>query len=82
MNPSYNKKKAKTDGSIITGKGPKARALDLKFDPTNDSVIIAACVKEVSFITIDEGSRTLKVVKATGWNKNPPQAITSIAFID
>jgi len=79
MNPNYNRAKAKTDGSIILGKGPKAEVLDLKFDPSGTS-LIAACVKEVDFITFEGG--IVKCVKGTGWGKNPPQAVTCIGFMD
>ena len=79
LNPSYNQKKAKTDGAIIIGKGPKAGVLDAKFDPT-DQVLILACVKEVNFVSFDGG--IVKCVKGTGWGKNPLQAILCIGFID
>lgn len=79
LNPSYDKRKSKTDGSIIVGKGPKAGVLDARFDP-NDQLLILSCVKEINFVSFDGG--LIKCVKGTGWGKNPLQAVLCIGFID
>lgn len=78
--PGYNRSKARSDGSIIVGTGPKAEILQLKFDPS-DQMLVAACNKEVDFISFDGGA--IKCSKGTGWGKNiTPQAVLCIGFID
>ena len=77
--PKYDKRKAKTDGTIIIGKGPKAGVLDAQFDPSG-KILILACVKEINFVTI-EGS-AIKCTKGSGWGKNPLQAVLCIGFLE
>ena len=78
LNVSYNKVKAKTDGSIIIGKSTRAGVFDAKFDP-NEQMLILACLKEINFISFD--GNVIKCVRGTGWTKNS-QAILCIGFID
>lgn len=42
--------------------------MHLCFDNTN-KIVVAACVKEINFITFAGG--TVKLVKGGGWGKNP-----------
>jgi microtubule-associated protein-like 6 len=73
-------RKSPQDGLIATGKSTKSAILDLKWDPT-DTIVIAACVKEVCFISA-EGS-SVKVIKGSGWGKNsPPETVMCIGFIE
>lgn len=79
LNPGYDIRKAKVDGAITIGKGPKANVLDAKFDPTNTTLIIS-CLKEVNFVSFEGG--VVKCVKGSGWGNIPPQAVLCIGFID
>ena len=71
-------KKSQNDGIIALGKTTRSEVLDMKFDPT-DRTIILACLKEVNFISMEGG-----VIKSTRgiWENNPLQAVMCIGFLE
>jgi hypothetical protein len=60
--------KSKSSGLIATGRSTRADILSLRFHPT-EKMIIAACMKEVQFITF--GANTVKCEKGV-WGKQSP----------
>jgi hypothetical protein len=64
---------------IATGKGTRANILSLGFNSADD-MIVATCIKEVCFITFNNG--VIKCSKGSGWGKNPIEAVLCQASID
>ena len=71
-------KSSENSGLLVSGKTTHSEIFDLKFEPA-DKGLIAGCLKEVLFLTFDNG--VLKVVKGQ-WENYPLQAVLSISFIE
>lgn len=69
----------KLDCLSYSGKGPKEPILDMKFD-NSDNVLVIGCVKAIYFATLDNSK--IKLKKGHGWGKIPMQSIMCIAFQD
>ncbi|KAL4483877.1 hypothetical protein ABPG72_006252 [Tetrahymena utriculariae] len=69
---------SKTSGLVSSGRCTRAEILHLKFHPT-EKLIIAACMKEVQFITY--GGKEVKCQKGV-WGKQSPQAVMAVTFVN
>lgn len=72
-------KKNIDEGLISTGKLTRAPIFDMRFDPSDKSIIVG-CLKEILFISFDGG--ILRKTKGI-WDKNNiPQSVLCIGIIE
>ena len=67
-----------SNGLIASGKTGRFEIFDLKFDPTDKS-LVAGCLKEILFMNFEGG--VLKVIKGV-WENYQQQAVLCISFIE
>ena len=63
---------------VAHGKSTRAKILSINFNPQS-SMIVATCVKEVSFMTFANG--VIKSQKGTGWGSKGPESVLCQAFV-
>ena len=65
-------------GLVATGKMTKREVFDIKFQPGDESIMVA-CMKELNIVTWCKGAI---ISQRCIWLDNKPQAVLTIAFID
>ena len=66
------KKPGKPVAPIAHGKSTRAKILSLSFNPAGN-MAIATCVKEVSFLSFNNG--VIKAQKGTGWGNKGAESV-------
>jgi microtubule-associated protein-like 6 len=76
LNPN---KKNSDEGLIATGKLTRVPVFDVRFEP-QDKFIVVAALKEILFITLENG--VLRKVKGIWEKSNLPQSVLTIGFVE
>ena len=77
----WQKKPAKPGKAVppvAHGKSTRAKILSINFNPSG-TMIVATCVKEISFMTFNGGQ--IKSQKGTGWGNKGPESVLTQAFV-